>query len=162
MLFVKKNSGRLRARAILAHRGRVLWPDLVEHTHLRGLAKRIFIFVQVLLRHLVDVGIGALFCDFNHLPSNFKVAVWIVWIDDGHSYARIAPNVAILLSPFGGVEDDVFTVGVAPDGRSLWTSIGHESGEAGKRFLVEQIAELLGNYFRHFHVPPMPKPTLEL
>src|SRR5690349_2170171 len=132
-----------------AHGRRMFGPDLVHHPHFTRLTKRVFVLVQILLGHLVDVGVSPLLCDLYHLPTNFEIPVGIVGINDSHGYARVTPYVAVFLTAPGRVEDYMLTVAIAPHGRGLWAAIGHEGGEAGKRLLIEEIAELLRDDIRH-------------
>src|SRR4051812_6363320 len=119
--------------------------DLVEHSHFAGLAKRVFIFIEILLRHLVDVGVSALFSNFFYSPANLDIAVRVLRIHDGEGNTRFAAHIAVLLAAFRRVEDDVLAVVVNPNWCYLWTAVGHEGCEVGEGGFVEQIAILLGN-----------------
>ena len=71
---------------------------------------RVFVHAQVFFGQLVDVGIGALFGDFDYAAADFKIAVRIVGINDGQGDAGIAAHIAILLAAFGGIENNVVTI----------------------------------------------------
>src|SRR5690242_10855076 len=112
----------------LSHHGGVLGLDFVDDADLVGLAIRILIYAEIFLGKFIDVGVGAFFSDFDYPAANFQIAIGIVGINNGQSYARIAADIAIFLPSFGGIENDVVAFDVAPYGRYLGASVGHQRG----------------------------------
>src|SRR6266705_6999315 len=54
----------------LAHSLGFLWFDFEDDAHFPRLTKRIFVFVQVLFRHLINVLVGILLGYINYSPAN--------------------------------------------------------------------------------------------
>ena len=100
--------------------------DLVHHPHFIGLAIRIFIDAKVFFGQLINVGVSALFGDFDYPAADFEIAIRIIGINNRQSYAGIAANVAIFLPSFGGIENDEVSVEVAPYWRYLRAAVGHQ------------------------------------
>src|SRR5207249_1471460 len=111
---------------MLPHHGCVLRLDLVHHAHFIGLSIRIFIDAMVFFGQLINVGVSAFFGDFDYSAADFEIAIRIIGINNRESYARIAANVAIFLTSFGGVENDVLAVEVAPYWGYLRAAVGHQ------------------------------------
>src|SRR5690606_39622306 len=101
--------GELHGRSIpaLAHGRDVFGADAVDDALLVGAAPGIGVFAEVLLRHLVDVGVGAFVGLFDYPPTNLDVAVGVRRVVNGNRDAAIAIEVADLLAAFGGVEHQV-------------------------------------------------------
>src|SRR5579862_4038960 len=133
--------------AELAHYGGVFGFDFVDHADFAGLTVGIFIDTEIFFGHLVDVGAGAFFSDFDDAAANFQIAVGIFGIDQCEGDAGIAANVFIFLASFGGIEDDVFAVVIDPDGGDLRAAIGHERAKAGEGAFGEQITIFFGDSF---------------
>ena len=51
---------------------------LVYHAHFAGLAVGIFVYAQIFLGHLVDVGAGAVFGNLDDAAADFEIAVGIL------------------------------------------------------------------------------------
>jgi hypothetical protein len=62
--------GRVAEALNLSHHRCVFGLDFVDHAHFAGLAVRIFVHTEVLLRHFVDVVGGALFGDLDNFATN--------------------------------------------------------------------------------------------
>src|SRR5579883_1858252 len=141
---VQRRNGGLRGlpNGVLTHGGRVFGLDLVDHADFPGLGIGILVNAQVFLGHFVDVLAGALLGDLGHAAANFEVAVRVLRVHDGQRDAGIAADIAILLAPLGGVEDDVLAVVVDPHGSDLGASVGHEGAEAGEGALLEKVGIL--------------------
>src|SRR5262245_29602480 len=75
--------------------------DLIEDPHLIGLAKGVFVHIQVLFSHLVDVGISPLLGDLGDFAANAEVAVRILRVHDRESDFGIPPHVAVFYSSLG-------------------------------------------------------------
>src|SRR5262245_37482692 len=82
---------RVRAGPLLSHGLHVLGPDPVDHAHLARRAERV-VLAEVLVRELVDVGIGAVLGDRVDPAAHLQVAVAVLGILDSERYARIAPH----------------------------------------------------------------------
>src|SRR3984893_5978662 len=102
-----------------AHRGDVLRRDLEDHSYFAGLSKRIFILIQIFLRHFINVRVRSARRTFAHTTTDFKVSIRIVGIGDRHGHTTITLQVLVLLSPCRSVEDHPFTIVVDPHWRHL-------------------------------------------
>src|ERR1700693_3414750 len=89
--------GEPRSTVVSAHRGDVLRRDLEDHSYLAGLSKRIFILIQIFLRHFVNVRIRAARRTFAHTTTDFEVSIRIVGIDDRQGHTTITLQVLVLL-----------------------------------------------------------------
>ena len=130
---------------LLSHHRGVFRLDFVDDADFTGLAVGIFIDAEIFLGHFVDVGAGAVFGDFDDATTNFEIAVGIFRVHEGQGDAGIAADVFIFLTSLGGVEDDMVTIKVAPDGGDLRATVGHEGGEVGEGALLKQVAIFFGD-----------------
>src|SRR5206468_4650203 len=99
--------------------------DLVDYTHLARLPERILVFAQILLRHAVDVLVGALLGDFADASADLQVAVRVVGIHDRERDASAQLHVLVLPPAAGAVHDHAPAIVVYPYWRHLRRSIGH-------------------------------------
>src|SRR5262245_3821986 len=133
--------------------------NLDDQAHFARLTIRIHVLVEVLLRHLVDVRVGALVGDADHPSLNRHVAVRVVGIRNRQRDARIALEVVRLHAPLRRVHDEVGAVGIDPHGRHLWTAIGIERRQVGERLLLQQIEMCLRDAGHRCLQTPHPNPT---
>ena len=82
-----------------------------------GLAERVAVGANVLLRQLVDVGIGAHGRHLDDAAANERHVPGVIVARDDDRGARVAAQVAHLQSPGIGVEDHMLAVAVDPDDR---------------------------------------------
>src|SRR6266480_7919015 len=107
----------------LAHVSCVLRLNYDNDAFVAWLMPRVGIFPEILFRHTInEVKIG-IFVDANNLATNFKVAVWIRWINDGECNLWIAQQIPILLAIFSLTETDIGAVKIKPDWCALWFTI---------------------------------------
>jgi len=91
---------------VLSHLGNAIWPDLVDHAHFPGLAKRILIFPQVLFGGRINMRISALLGDIHHLTLHGQMGIL-------YSITTISgPPLAILFNNQGLVKNE-FRAGLA-------------------------------------------------
>src|SRR5437773_4691724 len=119
--------------------------DLHDHAHFTGLAVRIFVLAEILLRQLVDVRVRALFRHLDDAPPDAEIAVRIVGIGNRERDTWIAFEILRLDASARGVDENVDAVEVPPDGRDLRTAISVHRREIHERFLVDEIGVRLGN-----------------
>src|SRR5437868_4435894 len=90
---------------IRSHPAGVFRLDLQQNALLAGLGEWVFIFVEILLRHLVDVLAGAALGHLHYTPADLDVVIGIVGIDQSDSNPGVALHVAMLLPAFRSIDD---------------------------------------------------------
>src|SRR5262249_32036236 len=112
--------------SLSAHGADFLRLDLVGDANLTRLPEGINGLAKIFLRKLIDVVIGATFCDLHDTAANFKIAVGIRGILKRDGHARIAPNVYVFYAALRGIEANVSSVVVDPNRRDLRAAIFHQ------------------------------------
>src|SRR5919106_5988269 len=78
-----------RSETFLPHLSDSIRADLVHHTHLPGLTKRILIFSQIFFGQGINMRVGTLFGDFYHLALYRQMALRIIRIKDGECHVLV-------------------------------------------------------------------------
>src|SRR5215831_5553802 len=128
----------------------------VYNAHLAGTAIWIYIFADVLFGQLIDVCIGAVFSDLNHLSFQRQVPIGVFRVLNAECNYRVASHIAVFHAAFGAVDDDMGSIEFTPYGRDLWGPVAHECRQLSERFLLKKIGEIVGNSAHMFQLLLVP------
>src|SRR5262245_56060964 len=123
----------------------LLRQNLIDDPNLAGTAIRINILPYIFLGEFVDMGIRSVFRDLHYRAFNGEVSIRVFRILNTQGYVGIAPHVQVFGTAFGAVDDDMLSIVFTPYGRDLRRTVPHERRQLTECFLLEQIAEVLGN-----------------
>src|SRR5262245_10720956 len=115
--------------------------DGVDHPHLTRLTVGIAVHTEVALGEPVDVLVGPRLLDGSDAAADLDVVVRVGRILHGQRHTRVAPHIAILLSPARGIHAYHSTIELEPDGIHLRTPVGHERREMREGNLLENLPE---------------------
>jgi hypothetical protein len=81
----------------------VIWLDLIENPHFVRLPERVFVLLEIFLRHGVDVLVGTIACTFCDVTAHFQIPIRIIRVQDRERHAPVALQILIFLAALGGV-----------------------------------------------------------